>query len=80
MASRVQVVELNEPLVVPAFSVNVTMPDGMLDGLVVSVTVTAQDEVEPVLMLFGVQTTEVDVLSRGTVTVIVADVALLLPL
>ncbi len=42
---RVQVVALNEPPVVPALSVNVTVPDGMLEAVTVSVTVAVHVDV-----------------------------------
>jgi len=37
--TRVHVLELNEPPVVPGVKVNVTVPDGMFAGVVVSETV-----------------------------------------
>ncbi len=45
VADNVQVVALRDPPVVPALSVNVTVPDGVLDAVVVSVTVAVHDEV-----------------------------------
>ena len=45
LVDNVQVVELNEPPVVPAFNVKVTAPDGMFAGVVVSVTVAVHEEV-----------------------------------
>ena len=40
-----QVVELSEPPVVPALSVKVTVPEGMLDAVTVSETVAVQVDV-----------------------------------
>lgn len=45
VAESVQVVELNDPPVVPELSVKVAVPAGMLVAVVVSVTVAMQDEV-----------------------------------
>jgi hypothetical protein len=45
VAERMHVVELREPPVVPAMRVNVTVPDGILEGVVMSVTVAVQDDV-----------------------------------
>jgi hypothetical protein len=73
-----QVVELNEPPVVPGVRVKVTVPDGMLEAVVTSVTVAVQDEVWEVVILLGVHAMEVEVLSRATA--MVAAFRLLLPL
>jgi hypothetical protein len=55
--------------------VNVTLPVGVFDGVVVSETVTVHVEVPPMLIEDGTQDTEVEVLSRTTaVTVIVPEV------
>lgn len=73
---RLQVVALNEPPVVPALSVKVTMPVGVLAGVVVSATVAvtaAVQLVEPNPMLQLTFPTLIDVLSLGVaVTVTVA--------
>src|SRR6266436_8640822 len=45
-AVSVQVVVLNEPPVVPAVNVNVTVPVGVFPGAVVSLTVTLTDDVQ----------------------------------
>jgi hypothetical protein len=45
VADRVQVVELSDPPVDPAVRVKVTVPDGILAAVVVSVTVAVHDEV-----------------------------------
>ena len=80
-AESVQVVALNEPPVVPAVNVNVTVPVGVLAAVVVSVTVatTAEVQLDPpraiVQVIFG---TLVEVLSFPVaVTVTVAAVLLL---
>ena len=44
VVERVQVVELNEPPVVPAFRVNVPTPEGKFVGVVVSIPVAVQEE------------------------------------
>jgi hypothetical protein len=75
VAERMQVVELNEPPVVPGARVKVTVPDGMLEAVVKSLTVAVQDEVWEVVMLLGVHTIEVEVLSKTTV-IVVATVGL----
>ncbi len=60
--------------------VKLTVPVGVLDAVVVSVTVTVQVEVAPGRIVLGLHATLVDVVSLPvTVTVIVAD-PLLLPL
>lgn len=69
VASKVQVRALNEPPVVPALRVKVTVPDGILEAVVVSVTVAVHDEVWPVLIELGLHDTLVEVLSfAGAVT------------
>ena len=80
LTDKIQFVELNEPPV-PVTSTKVTVPVGVLEALVVSVTVAAQDDVCPAFIEPGVQVTAVDVWSSvGTFTVIVAETALLLGL
>ncbi len=74
-ADRVQLERLNEPPVVPADNVKVTVPPvGVLAGVVVSVTVALQ--VEPWLMTTvpGLQATPVAVSSMGTGVVAMSDV------
>jgi hypothetical protein len=71
-----QVVELNVPPVVPAFKVNVTVPEGMLDGVVVSVTVAEQEEVCPGLIEPGLQETLVEVPSFAAPTMVTEYVTL----
>jgi hypothetical protein len=80
-AESVHVVLLREPPVLPGSRVNVTVPVGVLDGFVVSVTVAVQVEDSLCLILLGTQDTEIEVLSMdGPVTVIVAGVDDELPL
>lgn len=76
VASRLQFVEVNEPPVVPGLRLKVTVPDGMLEAVVVSVTVTVQVEVWSALIELGLHTIAVDVVSTGMTTVIVADIVL----
>ncbi len=73
VADRVHVVELSEPPVVPGLRVNVTVPVGMLEAVVVSVTVAVQLDVCAVVIDPGVHETVVEVLSRVRLTVMVAD-------
>ena len=80
VVERVQVVELRLPPVVPAVRVNVTVPVGALDGVVVSATVAvtlAVQLLEPRAMLQLALPTLVEVLSFVTATVIVLDVPML---
>ena len=58
-----QVVELNDPPVVPAFSVKVIVPEGTFEAVVVSTTDAVQEDVCPTFMDPGLQDTFVDVLS-----------------
>ena len=80
---KVQVVELRLPPVVPAVRVNVTVPVGELDGLVVSATVATTLAVQLVLprailqLTFG---TLVDVLSLPVAVTVTVAAALLLVL
>jgi len=54
---------------------NVTLPVGVLEAVVVSVTEAVQVEVAPMLRLLPLQVTAVEVLSfEGTVTVTVFEV------
>ena len=79
-ADSVQVERLNEPPVVPADNVKVTVPPvGVLAGVVVSVTVALH--VEPWLMTTvpGLQATLVAVLSIETLVVAMSDVTGRLP-
>jgi len=77
-AERVQVLPLREPPVVPAVKVNVTVPVGVLDEVVVSATVAVTDAVQlipPRAMLQLTVPTLVEVSSLTTV--IVPDVPVL---
>jgi hypothetical protein len=73
VVDRLQVGELRLPPVVPAVSVNVTVPVGAFEGVVVSATVAVTDAVQlvpPKAMLQLTLPTLVDVLSfEETVTV-----------
>ncbi len=60
---------LRDPPVVPALRVNVTVPVGTFDPVVVSATVAVQVEVRPTFIESGRHDTEVEVLSFTTVTV-----------
>ena len=72
-ADRVQVLVLNEPPVVPGVRVKVTVPVGVFEAVVVSMTVATQVEVAPRATELGLQAMLVAVLSLPeTVTVIVA--------
>lgn len=65
-----QVVELRLPPVVPAVNVKVTMPDGALDAVVVSVTVAVTEAVQfvpPSAILQLTLPTVVEVVSSATV-------------
>lgn len=75
-----QVVELNDPPVVPAFRVKVIVPDGVLEPGVRDVTAARHEDVWVVEIELGAQTTAVAVLTLGTVTTIDAEVALALGL
>ena len=79
-ADRIQLEALRVPPVVPADSVKVTVPVGVREAVVVSVTVAVHVDVPP--MLIGVaHETAVDVLSNGVgVTVIVFEAVGPLPL
>src|SRR5947208_11820693 len=83
VVDKLQVGELREPPVVPAVSVNVTVPAGALEAVVVSATIAVKDTIELVTSKAIMQPTfptQVDVLSfYETVTVTVAaELALLL--
>ena len=67
--TRGQLAALRTPPVVPADNVKVTVPVGVREGVVVSETVAVQVEVAPIAILFGLQTTPVEVLSNATVMV-----------
>ncbi len=67
---KVQVVELKDPPVVPAAKVNVTTPEGMFEGVVVSVTVAEQVEVCPGIIDPGVHDTLVEVVSFAAPTIV----------
>jgi hypothetical protein len=54
-----QLAALNDPPVVPADSVKVTVPVGVLAGVVVSVTVTVQVDTWLITTVPGLQTTAV---------------------
>src|SRR2546428_9030360 len=75
MVDRVQVGELRLPPVVPAVSVNVTVPAGALEAVVVSATVAVTEAVQlvpPNAMLQLTFPTLVEVLSLVTACVTVA--------
>ncbi len=75
---KVQVLALKEPPVVPAVKVNVTLPLGVFEAVVVSTTVAVTLAVQlapPSAMLQLIFPTPVDVLSFATV--IVFDVPIL---
>ena|SRR2546425_435398 len=74
---NMQVLETSEPPVVPAVNVNVTIPVGALEGVVVSATVAVTEAVQllaPDAMLQLTLPTLVDVLSFDE-TVTVTDAA-----
>ena len=74
VADKVHVVELNEPPVVPATRLKVTVPVATLDAFVVSTTVAVHVEVWPVRIALGAHARVVEVLSgTGKLTVIVAE-------
>ncbi len=58
----------------------VTVPVGVFAGVVVSETVAVQVEVAPIPILFGLQTTAVEVLSatRGLTVIVAATLVLVL--
>ncbi len=67
VAESEHVAELSVPPVVPALSVKVTVPVGILDALVVSLTVAVQVDDWPILAELGEQETVVEVASTPTV-------------
>ena len=83
VVDKLQVGELREPPVVPAVSVNVTVPVGALEGVVVSATVAVTDAAQLVLpgemlqLTFG---TVVEVLSFAVKVTITTLAGALLPL
>ena len=83
VVDKLQVGELREPPVVPAVSVNVTVPAGALEGVVVSATVAVTDAAQLVLpgemlqLTFG---TVVEVLSFAVKVTITTLAGALLPL
>jgi hypothetical protein len=79
LVERMHVVELREPPVVPADKVKVTVPDGVLPVLS-AVTAARQVEVCPGRMELGLHDTAVTVSIFARETVMVAEVALALPL
>jgi hypothetical protein len=82
-AERVQVAALNEPPVVPAVNVNVTVPVGVFAGVVVSVTVAVTEAVQldpPKAMLQETFGTLVEVLSFAVPETVTVAVALVLVL
>jgi len=82
-AERVQVLPLREPPVVPAVKVNVTVPVGALDAVVVSVTVAATEDVQllaPSAMLQLTLPTLVEVLSLPVAVTVMAAAELVLVL
>ena len=64
---KMQLGALNEPPVVPAVNMKLTVPVGVLAGVVVSATVTVQVLVPVGTIVLGLQTTTVEVLSFTTV-------------
>src|SRR5438105_9200681 len=69
VVDKLQVGELREPPVVPAVSVNVTVPAGALEGVVVSATVAVTEAVQllaPKAILQLTFPTLVEVLSFAT--------------
>lgn len=80
VASSEHVVELRDPPVVPRPSVKVTNPVGTSRAVTVSTTVAVQIDVCPVLIVAGLQRTDVEVLSTGALTAIVAETVLALAL
>jgi hypothetical protein len=82
-AESVQVVALNEPPVVPAVNVKVTVPVGMFVDVVVSVTVAVTEAVQldppngTVQLTAG---TDVDVLSLAVADTVTVAAALVLEL
>ncbi|SRR6266566_4702378 len=83
VVDKLQVGELREPPVVPAVSVNVTVPAGALEGVVVSATVAVTDAVqlfEPNAMLQLTFPTLVEVLSFAVKVTITTVAGALLPL
>jgi hypothetical protein len=83
MVDKVQVVELRLPPVVPAVSVNVTVPVGAFDAVVVSTTVAVTKEIQkdpPNAMLQETFGTEVEVLSLPVAVTVTVAAALLLVL
>src|SRR5438477_10742508 len=72
VVDKLQVGELREPPVVPAVSVNVTVPAGALEGVVVSATVAVTEAVQllaPKAILQLTFPTLVEVLSFATLIV-----------
>src|SRR5437660_11545088 len=72
VVDKLQVGELREPPVVPAVSVNVTVPAGALEGVVVSATVAVTEAVQlvpPKAILQLTFQTLVEVLSLETLIV-----------
>src|SRR2546428_7995528 len=83
VVDKLQVGELRLPPVVPAVSVNVTVPAGALDGVVVSATVAVTEAVqllEPNEMLQLTFGTVVEVLSLPVAVTVTVAVGLLLVL
>jgi hypothetical protein len=82
-AESVQVVALNEPPVVPAVNVKVTIPVGTCDAVVESTTVAVTEAVQldpPKAMLQVTLGTEVEVLSFAVVDTVIDAEGLVLPL
>src|SRR5437667_462183 len=83
VVDKLQVGELREPPVVPAVSVNVTVPAGALDAIEVSATVTDTESLHdalPISMLQLTLPTLVDVLSFDDAVTVTVAAALLLVL
>jgi hypothetical protein len=79
----VQLVELNEPPVVPGVNANVTVPVGVSVDVVVSTTVAVTEAVQlvpPNAMLQLTFGTEVEVLSFAVADTVTVALALVLPL
>ena len=83
VVDKAQVLEIRLPPVVPAVRVNATVPDGALDGVVVSATVAvtlAVQLVAPSAMLQLTFGTVVEVLSLPVAVTVTVAAALLLVL
>jgi hypothetical protein len=83
VVDRLQVLADSEPPVVPGVSVNVTIPVGAFEAVVVSTTVAvteAEQLVPPSAMLQVTFGTDVEVLSFAVADTVIVALALVLPL